>query len=77
MLKRYFLTLEKNRITLKLLKTFSNLGKCTSQMPFVGKLDIYGLKNRLIRYLWILKLMIKHMPFPRFEELIMDFAHFY
>jgi len=35
-------------------------------MPFFGKLDIYGIKHRLIRYLWVLKLKIKCMPFPRF-----------
>jgi len=70
-------TRKKSRITLKLIEILSNLGKSTSQMPFFGKLDIYGMKNRLIRYLWILKLMIKHMPFPRFKELIMNFAHFY
>ncbi len=46
-------------------------------MPYFGKLDMYGMKNRSIRYLWILKLKIKYMPFPRFRELIMDFAHFY
>ena len=70
-------TRKKSRITLKLIETFSNLGKRTFQMSFFGKLDIYGMKNRLIRYLWILKLKIKYMPFPRFRELTMDFAHFY
>jgi len=73
----YFLRLEKSRISLKLIETFSNLGKGTSQRPFFGELDIYGMKNRLIRYLWILKLMIKYMSFPRFRELIIDFVHFY
>ncbi len=43
---------------------------------FFGKLDIYVMKNRTIRYLWILKLKMKYMPFPRFRDLIMDFAHF-
>jgi hypothetical protein len=48
-------------LTLKLVETFSNLGKCTPQMHFYGKLDIYVMKNRLIRYLWILKQKIKYM----------------
>ncbi len=56
--------IKKSCITLKLIEILSNLGKSTSQMPFFGELDIYGMNNRLIKYLWILKLMIKHMPFP-------------
>ncbi len=35
-----------------------------------------GMKNRLIRYLWILKMNLKYVPFPRFRELTMNFAHF-
>jgi len=74
--KKCFLRQEKSCKTLKLIETFSNMGKRTSQMPFFGKLDIYGIKHRLIRYLWVLKLKIKYMPFPRFKEMIMV-AHFY
>ncbi len=45
-------------------------------MPFYGKLDIYDMKNRLIRYLWILKLKIKYMPYLRFKELKNGFCPF-
>ncbi len=37
-------------------------------MPFLGKLDIYGMKNRLIRYPWMLKFNDNNiMPLPIFK----------
>jgi len=40
------------------------------QMTILGKLDICGVKNRLIRYLWVLKSPVFCiMPFPRFLKM--------
>jgi hypothetical protein len=45
----------------------SNLGNGMFQMTFLGILDIYGVKNRLIRYLCMLKSpLFSMMTFPRF-----------
>jgi len=49
-------------------------------MEFWGKLDIYGFLNKLIRYLWMLKvhiLIVCH--FPDFEKSTNQivFAHFF
>ncbi len=41
-----------------------------------GILDTYGVKNKLSKCLWVLKLKIKYVAFPRLRELKMDFAHF-
>ncbi len=44
---------------------FSNLGN-VYQMAFFGKIDIYAVKNRQIRYLWMLKSpTFSMMLFPR------------
>ena len=46
---------------------FSNLGNCTYQMTFLGKIYIFGVKNRLIRYLLISKYSVL-CYFPDFEK---------
>ncbi len=47
------------------------------QLLVLCNLDICGLKNWQIRYLWIPKTQQSIMPFPRIKELIQVFAHFY
>ncbi len=42
-------------ITINSVDSFSNLGNGMVQMPFLGKLDINGVKNRQIRYEWMLR----------------------
>ena len=50
--------------------SLSNLGNGMCQMTFLGTFDIYGVENRLIRYLWMLKSPIfRVMPFPRFWKM--------
>ncbi len=47
-------------------ESFSNLGNGKYQMPFAGEIYTYGVKNRLIRYLWMLKFNeISIINFPR------------
>ncbi len=54
-------------ITKNTADSFSNLGNGVIQMPFLDKLDIYGVKNRQIRYLWMLKIhLLSILPFPGF-----------
>jgi hypothetical protein len=59
----------KNRcITKNCVDSYSNLGNGMCQMAFLGKIDIYAVKNRLIRYLWMLKIhILSIMPFSRFD----------
>ena len=47
--------LEKVGKKLLLLFIFQNLGNGMCQMIFLTTLDIYGVKNSLFRYLWMLK----------------------
>jgi len=47
--------------------SFSNLGNGMCSMPFLGVLDIHGVKDRLIRYLWMLKSIKQELEFIRFD----------
>jgi len=61
------LTGKKWCITINSVDSFSNLGNGMVQMPFLGKLDINGVKNRQIRYEWMLKFCWFYVvPFLRF-----------
>jgi len=59
----------KNRcITKNCADSYSNPGNGMYQLAFLGNIDIYAVKNRLIRYLWMLKIhILSIMPFPRFD----------
>ena len=59
-----------NILTKNCTYSLSNLGNGMYQMTFLSKLDIYGVINSLIRYLWMLKIfVISVMPFPRFWKM--------
>jgi len=45
-----------NTSLLNCVYSFSNLGNGMCPMAFFGKIDIYAVKNRYIRYLWMLKI---------------------
>ena len=52
------------------LYSLSNLGNGMCQLTFLTTLDIYGVKNSLFRYLWMLKSPIfSVMQFPRFRKI--------
>jgi len=75
--KTYFLRLEKKYQNKKMYLDVPKSGKRHEPNAIFGILDTrYGMKNRFIRYLCILKLNIKYIAFPRFRELKMNFAHF-
>ncbi len=61
-------------ITRNHIYSLSNLGNGVCQMTFLTTLDIYGVKNSLFRYLWMLKSPIFSAYlvlccFPDFEKL--------
>ena len=52
------------------LYSLSNLGNGMCQLTFLTTLDIYGVKNSLFRYLWMLKSpLFSVMQFPRFRKI--------
>jgi len=61
----------KNRcITKNCIYSLSNLGNGMCQMTFLSTLEIYGVKNSLIIYLWMLKSpIVSVVPFPRFKKM--------